>query len=55
MVNAETVFMVNTEAVFMVNTEMVFMHIPYMKNISNPADFFKSIEKGIIDFVSEVI
>ena len=30
------------------NTEMVFIHIPYMKNISNSADFFHSIEKGII-------
>lgn len=35
------------------NTEMVFIHIPYMKNISDPADFFNSLEKGIIDFISE--
>lgn len=37
------------------NTEMVFIHIPFMKNISNSADFFNSIEMGIIDFISEVI
>lgn len=37
------------------NTEMVFIHIPYMKNISDPADFFDSAEKGIIDFISEDI
>ena len=37
------------------NTEMVFMHIPYMKNISYPTDFFDSAEKGIADFVLEVI
>ena len=37
------------------NTEMVFIHIPYMKNISNAADFFDLVEKGIIDFISEDI
>ena len=37
------------------NTKMVFIHIPFMKNISNSADFFCSVEKGIIDFISEAI
>lgn len=37
------------------NTEMVFIHIPFMKNISHSADFFCSVKKGIIDFISEVI
>ena len=37
------------------NTEMVFIHIPFMKNISSPEAFFRSAEKGIVDFVSEVI
>lgn len=37
------------------NTEMVFIHIPYMNKIGNSAEFFHSIENGIIDFVSEVI
>ena len=37
------------------NTEMVFIHIPFMKNISSPEAFFCSAEKGIVDFVSEVI
>lgn len=36
------------------NTEMVFIHIPFMKNISNPAELFNSVKKGIIDFISEV-
>ena len=35
------------------NTEMVFMHIPYMKNIGNATDFFNSVEKGIIELLSE--
>ena len=35
------------------NTEMIFIHIPYMKNISNYANFFKSIEKGINIFLLE--
>ena len=34
-------------------TEMIFIHIPYMKNISNNAEFFKSIEKGINNFLLE--
>lgn len=37
------------------NAEMVFIHIPYMKNINNSADFFHSIEKGIIKLLSEVV
>lgn len=37
------------------NTKMVFIHIPYIKNISNSDDFFHSAEKGIVDFISEVI
>ena len=37
------------------NTEMVFIHIPYMKNISSSADFFRSTEKGIKKFLSEDI
>lgn len=37
------------------NTKMVFIHIPYMKNISNAADFFDLVEKGIIDFIPEDI
>lgn len=35
------------------DTEMVFIHIPYMKNISNSADFFHLIEKGIKNFLLE--
>ena len=37
------------------NTKMVFIHIPYMKNISRSADFFKSIEKAISKFLSEAV
>ena len=37
------------------NIEMVFIHIPYAKNISNSADFFYFIEKGIKKFLSEDI
>ena len=37
------------------NTKMVFIHIPYMKNISDPVDFFYSIEKGIIKLLSEAV
>lgn len=37
------------------NTEMVFIHIPYIKNISCSADFFKSIENGINKFLSEAV
>ena len=35
------------------NTEMIFIHIPYMKNISNYSEFFKSIENGINNFLLE--
>ena len=35
------------------NAEMIFIHIPYMKNISNYAEFFKSMENGINNFLSE--
>lgn len=37
------------------NTEMVFIHIPYMKNIGNSLEFFKSIENGINKFLSEAV
>lgn len=36
------------------NTKMVFIHIPFRKNISNSAVFFRLMEKGIVDFVLEV-